>query len=697
MTILDRLVQRWRHQWLLSAGLACGGTLFLVTVAASRLWAGPLSLALGVGAALGLALLLLVRRQRVDALVVARHLNRSAPVLEESTELLVRSTDELSPVQRMQRARVDRALKTLEPPPVLPSRGLRFSAAYATAALLVALGLLSLTPRGGGAARSSAAGAPGVTPRAPIAPPRMTRIEITIRPPAYTQKSVRRVDAWDVDAEQGARVTWRVRTNRAVRGVQVITTSGDSLAGNRRGDVEFEASLPVEHSLLYQIVLHETDDQDAVTTDYHRVTVIPDAPPTVTVVRPEPRTEVPFGAAPTIPLEVLAGDDYGIADARIVATLTTGSGEAVKFREQVLEFDTRTARAGAHAGVVLRRTLSPAALAMQPGDELYFYVQVRDNRRPEPNETRSETFFIALADTARVLLADWSGLAVNAAPEYLRSQRQIIIDTETLLAQAAGLSAQTVRDRSNNIGIDQHVLRERFGEIIGQEEVVAGVEPVTEHEHDTEESATLLAQSVKDTLRAAVAQMWEAELRLRTNEPRAALPFEYRALELLKTAQQAARVYVKRVGFEPPPLEPDRKRLTGNLSAIRNPTSRRDLAAAVSLPSIRAALELVQGIRAGGAPPARSVDVLERAGQEVAQLAVTQPAAHLETLALLRMAIDTLRSGKSTCADCWPRLERGLWRALPPADPERAERTPGSSEGLARDYFDRLQRSGRPR
>jgi len=39
----------------------------------------------------------------------------------------------------------------------------------------------------------------------------------------------------------------------------------------------------------------------------------------------------------------------------------------------------------------------------------------------------------------------------------------------------------------------------------------------------------------------------EAELRLRTYEPRAALPFEYRALELLKVAQQAARIYVKRV------------------------------------------------------------------------------------------------------------------------------------------------------
>jgi hypothetical protein len=700
VNLIDRLVERWRQRWMLSVGLACGATLLFVTVAASRAIGGTASLAIGVGAALGLAFLLIWRRRRVDALVVARHLNRSAPALEDSADLLVRSTDELSPVQRMQRARVERTLRSLVPPPRLPSRGLRLAATFAAAAVLGALGMLAIAPSGGDAARPSS-GRTAPAARGSVEPLQVAGIQITIRPPAYTGKRLRQTDDWDLDAEQGARITWRVQTNRPVHdgGVLLVTTAGDTIVASRNGADAFDAAMAVEHSLLYQVLLRPEQGAMVATSDYHRLTMIPDAPPTVTVVRPEPRTEIPFGSAPVVALEVLAGDDYGVADARIVATLTTGAGEAVKFREQVLEFDTRSSRGGPHPGLILRRTLNPAALAMQPGDELYFFIQVHDNRLPEPNETRSETFFVSLADTAHVVLADWSGLAVNAVPEYLRSQRQIIIDTETLLAQAASLTPQTLRDRSNNIGIDQHVLRERYGEIVGQENVVAGTEPVVEHEHDTPESATLLAQTVKDTLQAAVAQMWEAELRLRTNEPRAALPFEYRALELLKSAQQAARVYVKRVGFEPPPLEPDRKRLTGNLGAIGNPTSRRDLTAAASLPSVRAALAMVQRRRAGGSTPSGAADALERAGQEIAQLAVTQPGVNLETLADLRTLIDALRSGRSgPCVDCWLRLERGLWRALPAADLEREPRArdPG---GVARDYFDRLQRAGvgRPR
>ena len=687
MNLLDRLIARWRRRWTLSVALTCVATGLLAAVVASRVLGATPTLGIAAGAAL--ALVLVLRRKRVDRLAMARHLNRTVPALEESADLLLRSADTLSPIQQMQRARLERTLGGLAPEPALPKRGLRLAAGFASVALLGSLGLLAIAPRG--EARSMAGPAAGPTAGAAI-PPAVSDVQITVTPPAYTGKAQRRTGGWDLEVEQGARVTWRLRTTRPVNRIQLVTTTGDSTEGRRRSDREFEVALPAERSSLYQISLQ--DGGTAVSSDYHRLTVIPDAPPTVTVVRPEPRTEIAFRSSVVVPLEVLVSDDYGIADARIVATLTTGAGEAVKFREQTLDFETRTPRGASPASMIFRRTLNPSALAMQPGDELYFYVQVHDNRLPEPNESRSETFFVSLADTAQVVLADWSGLAVNALPEYLRSQRQIIIDTETLLAQAASLAPQTVHDRSSNIGIDQHLLRERYGEIIGQENVVAGTEPTIEHEHDTPESATLLAETVKDTLQAAVAQMWEAELRLRTYEPRAALPFEYRALELLKVAQQAARIYVKRVGFEPPPLEPDRKRLTGTLTAIGNPTNRREVVAAPSMATVRAALTVVQRLRAGGPVEPGDADAFERAGRELARLAIAQPGTYLETLRDLRMLIDA-RARATDCGDCLPRLERGLWAALPVADPDRGSRTERTT-GVVRDYFDRLQRAGRP-
>ena len=50
-------------------------------------------------------------------------------------------------------------------------------------------------------------------------------------------------------------------------------------------------------------------------------------------------------------------------------------------------------------------------------------------------------------------------------------------------------------------------------------------------------------------------------------EPELALPFEYEAYKYLKLARQADRIYVKRLGFEPPPVTEER-RLTGELDEI---------------------------------------------------------------------------------------------------------------------------------
>lgn len=53
--------------------------------------------------------------------------------------------------------------------------------------------------------------------------------------------------------------------------------------------------------------------------------------------------------------------------------------------------------------------------------------------------------------------------------------------------------------------------------------------------------------------------MWQAELHLMLSEPERALPFEQQALKLLNLARKAERIYVKRLGFEPPPVTEQRR------------------------------------------------------------------------------------------------------------------------------------------
>jgi hypothetical protein len=684
VSVLEQLARAWRRRWAAGVALATAATAVLVGAAAQRaLSVNPVFPGLVAGLVLGIALVR--RRRRVDALSIARHLNRVVPDLEESADLLLIPEAGLTPLERLQRTRVEQTLVRLVELPSLPQRALRLAGAYAITALLLAAGLLQGRPSTPEIPEGAATAAPTYRP------PRVTDVLVSVRPPAYTRRAARRHTTWDLDAEQGARVTWRLRTNRPVADVYLVTVTDDTIRAAARGPAEYEATYVTQNTVLYQAVLRDGDG--VATSDFHRLGVVPDAPPTLTVVRPEPRTEIAFGAPLRIPLEVLAADDYGVADARIVATVTTGSGEGVKFRERILEFEARAPREREH-GWLLRTVLDLGRLGMRPGDDLYFYVAAHDTRTPQANETRSETYFISLMDTAHVLVADWSGLGVPGAPEYLRSQRQIIIDTERLLGEEARLATSEFRDRSNNIGIDQHLLRERYGEIAGEEVVEAGLEPTIEHEHDIEENATLLTQSVKDKLQAALAQMWEAELRLRTGDPRAALPFEYRALELLKQAQETARAYVQRVGFEPPPLEPDRDRLTGTLTTIGNPSRTRTVTAEPTLPGLRAGLDIVQRLRAGG--PSREGDgaALEQAGRETGRLAMTQPGRHLETLRDLRTLIASLEPPGAVCSACLLRVERGFWQALPTPAPAEAGRR--SDAGLSQTYFELLRDGGTP-
>ena len=60
-------------------------------------------------------------------------------------------------------------------------------------------------------------------------------------------------------------------------------------------------------------------------------------------------------------------------------------------------------------------------------------------------------------------------MAVNRMPEYFRSQRQIIIDTEKLIAKRKKLAAKEFNSTSNEIGFDQKVLRLRYGQFMGEE------------------------------------------------------------------------------------------------------------------------------------------------------------------------------------------------------------------------------------
>lgn len=723
--LIHDLGRRWRRRRLVQHSVEAGGVALIL--------AGGLGVTLGWSLAVRGVVALLVagvvlgwhrwrEPGRSDVVqLVARHLNRQLPEVEDSCELLLDDADRLSGMAQLQRRRTGRRLMGHSQAAQVPGRPLVRAAAAGLLSLVVTAGLIAMGPVSAGAVPDGAAPRLGGPPvRAEEVPIGLDPLDIHVEivPPAYTGVPAHATTSLDVSAEEGARVQWTLSFAKDSLEVLLVFGSGDTVSLLANG-AQYTAQRRVRQPDVYTLIARHRDGR-VHRSRFHRLDMIADRAPGITVTVPtEHRSAATEGEQ--FGVRVSIADDYGVADVDLVATLARGTGENVRFRELRLPFETPIARV---LGVVeLRTTLDLAALALEPGDELYFYVAARDNREPQANTARSETYFLTVPDTGRVQVASLEGVAVSLLPEYFRSQRQIIIDTEHLVAERERLARSEFGRRSNNIGIDQKALRLRYGRFIGEESnsgivggdlteeddehadeaqrpaegVAAAVTEALEaftHTHDTEDIATFFSQDVREQLKAVLGQMWEAELRLRTVRPEAALPYEYRALELLKELQEAARMYVLRVGFDPPPLRPDETRLTGNLDEVENRSSTRTAAPDVTFPEVRDALGWLDSLETRGPVGASDVAVLERAGQVLARAALTDALRYVPALDALRTLIEEVSTGSVQCATCLDVVRRGLWTLLPPALPAAASQATHRS-GLTARYVELLGRIGR--
>ena len=106
---------------------------------------------------------------------------------------------------------------------------------------------------------------------------------------------------------------------------------------------------------------------------------------------------------------------------------------------------------------------------------------------------------------------------------------------------------------------------------------------------------------------------------------------------MLKEISNDSRVYVHRSGFDPPPLK-EEKRMSGDLSEIRNSSTENSIVKEKSFPGIRNATLLLEKMVQEKNPVINSSEkmILEKAGNEIAGLAVEQPGKYLASLSLLK-------------------------------------------------------------
>jgi hypothetical protein len=497
--------------------------------------------------------------------------------------------------------------------------------------------------------------------------------------------------------EEGAAVTWTIALDQQVQQARLTADVALEQAGENGS---LHGTRTISDTTLYQLEATLPDGSTWKPAEIHTLKVTKDRAPSLKIMQPSAaRTEVAPAADARVTVEVLATDDYGIAAAHLIATVAKGTGEAVKFREQQIAFDVD--EAVENGSRRFSKTLDLIALGLEPGDELYFHVEAADNRQPASNRARSETRFIVLKGAEQIASTPAAGVTgVNLVPEYFRSQRQIIIDTEKLIADRATLPAGEFQQRANSLGIDQQLLRQRYGQFLGEEAESDGDEeahfpgdghdhgdgvPQTHaevaerfgHTHDSQDQATLFDRQTKGTMRQALAAMWQAERFLRRAQPEEALAPENRALEILKELQQADRAYVQRVGFEAAPLDVARRRLRGDVDDV--PLRATSLATA---PVTNGEPKAVRALLRDAVP---QLDALARAEPALVRAATEQPEKFVTALEELRR----LRAGSAPSAAGASTLESALLQLLPTARraPARPEEV---SPALAAPYFQRI-------
>ena len=636
----------------------------------------------------------------IDARWLARQLDQR-PDMQDSADLLFAEPGSLQGLQPLQRERLLQQLCNGAAPDLRPAWPLRkFWLGLAIAVPVIAVILLwpGPAPTPPAMPTPEAAIAPGATDITLVA------AELTVAPPAYTGLPERRETALSAKAPVNASLRWSLQLSPQPESAALVFHDGERLPLVREGG-HWTATRALTRSTLYRVVpggpLPLRDDP------LHRLDAIPDQPPQVRVIAPERSLTLATPGQRTWALSFEASDDYGLGNARLGLTLAQGSGEQVTVTERSI------ALAGEGDGKQRRyvRSLDLNALGLGDGDDLIVRLVVSDNRSPSPQSTRSTSLILRWPPPPSAESSGMEGLVKKTLPAYFRSQRQIIIDAEALVAERPRLAADKFMQRSDSLGVDQRILRLRYGQFLGEEtdgepepppsadgdehslddghghgseppEKVGAMPDVMEdfgHTHDDSEAATLLDPETRELLRKALNAMWLSEGELRGGQPAQALPHAYRALGFIKQVQQASRIYLARVGLELPPID-EARRMTGDRAGLGD----RRTGLVPAAPPASPALSLWRRLAAPGDSSAEREDFATwlRANEATVD----------DALGLVA-ALDAL-AGDPACETCRHELRRRLWPLLATPAAAASARPVPDARGAA--YLDALSRERSP-
>ena len=347
--------------------------------------------------------------------------------------------------------------------------------------------------------------------------PKVTAVEVTYTYPEYTQLNpITQQGEGNIRAVAGSQAEVRITTNKAIESATLTVEAQDPTPMLISDGRTLTTTLDVLTDGKYTVKLLCVDGFNNQTPIEYTITVIPDEPPEVAI--KEPGRDIKATKLEEVKVLAEAADDYGVENMTLMYSV--GSSEPQELEAETVEVKEKKIISGTYVFYL-------EELDVEPGEIISYYAQATDNNtRTGPGTGTSELYFIEVRPfNERYMQMDAEGQQAPEGqpfPNLISDQRAIIKNTWKHIHSRPSPMTENYQSAVKKIGDEQDQLKDK-------------TQRVTDELSMSMRDANVDPEMLMN-LEEAVAKMGEASGELHAIKPKAALPHEQDALELLTKA-----------------------------------------------------------------------------------------------------------------------------------------------------------------
>ena len=347
--------------------------------------------------------------------------------------------------------------------------------------------------------------------------PKVTAVEVTYTYPEYTQLNpITQQGEGNIRAVAGSQAEVRITTNKAIESATLTVEAQDPTPMLISDGRTLTTTLDVLTDGKYTVKLLCVDGFNNQTPIEYTITAIPDEPPEVAI--KEPGRDIKATKLEEVKVLAEAADDYGVENMTLMYSV--GSGEPQELEAETVEVKEKKTISGAYVFYL-------EELDVEPGEFISYYAQATDNNtRTGPGTGTSDLYFIEVRPfNERFMEMDAEGQQApeeQPFPNLIADQRTIIKNTWKHIHSRPSPMTEDYQSAVKKIGDEQDQLKDK-------------TQRVTDELSMSMRDANVDPEMLMN-IEEAVAKMGEASGELHAIKPKAALPHEQDALELLTKA-----------------------------------------------------------------------------------------------------------------------------------------------------------------